>query len=137
MSEFSTNRFSVKVRQNDCSVASLSSIPDLCFDDGNIAILTGLRYFLVHEDLLRRHSSVLASLVDQLCEETSSEPLEGRPTLILQHQADEMAIFLHALYHGMWDFHLSIGAILTMRLAELPSLTTEMDFGHCLPCSGY
>lgn len=95
MSEFSTNRFSFKAQETG---SGPSRNADLCFDDGNIAILTGPRYFLVHEGLLRRHSPVISELLGD-CSEL--ELLEDRPVLILHHQPEEMAVFLHALYDGV------------------------------------
>jgi hypothetical protein len=100
-SDFSTNRHSV----NDSAKAQVDSHPsrhpDLCFGDGNIAILTGSYYFLVHRGLLCRHSSVIENATNML-EGIHVRFLEGRPTLELHDSPQDMCHFLLAMYDGMW-----------------------------------
>ena len=73
---------------------------DLCFDDGNLAVLTGATYFLVHQGLLSRHSAPLAALIEDL-EEKSPRLLEGRLVLELPEPSADVYPFLLALYDGM------------------------------------
>ncbi|KAJ7072359.1 hypothetical protein C8F01DRAFT_1243411 [Mycena amicta] len=61
---------------------------DLCFVDGNIAILTGQVYFIF---LSSKRTKSLDPRVQ----------LEGRPVLALQDTPQEMAFFLSALYDGV------------------------------------
>jgi hypothetical protein len=94
--DFSTNmHFATKI-----SAETPARHPDLCFNDGNIAVLTGSYYFLVHEGLLCRHSEVLDKLAKGL-DRTHPRLTEGRHTLQLEDSPDAMANFLHALYDGM------------------------------------
>ena len=71
--------------------------PDLSFLDGNLVILTGHRYFVVHQAVLARHSPVLQEMLDYL-PKTCSRLLENRPVLDLPHTPDEMCLFLRTLY---------------------------------------
>ncbi|TFY54193.1 hypothetical protein EVJ58_g9001 [Rhodofomes roseus] len=93
-SDFSSNRhatpnlqeFEVPVRH-----------PELCFDDGNLAVVTGRQYFLVHQGLLCHHSPILRSQVDAL-RPGHACTLEGRPALALPDTPEDVACFLKALY---------------------------------------
>ncbi|KII92351.1 hypothetical protein PLICRDRAFT_104322 [Plicaturopsis crispa FD-325 SS-3] len=78
--DFSTNRHSILLE--DPAAASLppGRHPDICFNDGNVAILTGGFYFLVHQGLLCRHSTVLEGLLADLNLDTAARRLEGQPT---------------------------------------------------------
>ena len=73
---------------------------DLCFDDGNLAVLAGATYFLVHQGLLSRHSVPLAALIQDL-EGKPPRLLEDRPVLELSEPATDVYPFLLALYDGM------------------------------------
>ena len=75
--------------------------PDICFDDGNVAILTGSHYSLVHHGLLSRHSKVLKSLLENVPAQNDSS-IEDRPMLQTQDPPEDMARFLKALYDGMY-----------------------------------
>src|SRR6266404_2961514 len=69
--------------------------PSISFEDGNLAILTGKSYFLVHRGFLSRQSGYLA----ELCKETYSRPtttLEGRPVLRLSDSPDDISLLLHS-----------------------------------------
>jgi hypothetical protein len=94
--DFSTNRHSVQIQGSNKS--GPIRYPDLCFEDGNLAILTGDYYFLVHEGLLRRHSEVLDNRINAL---GRTRLLEGRPVLLLDDAHLGVAHFLQALYDGM------------------------------------
>lgn len=75
--------------------------PSISFEDGNLAILAGSSYFLVHRGLLCRQSEYLAELVSR---DTYSRPtmtLEGRPVLHLSDSPEEISLLLHAMYDGL------------------------------------
>jgi hypothetical protein len=74
--------------------------PSLNFEDGNIAILAGNSYFLVHWGFLSRQSEYLAELI----RENNSSPtttLEGRPVLHLPDSPDDISLLLHSMYDGL------------------------------------
>lgn len=103
LDDFSTNRYfgtndSPSKPQAELPVPSRH--PYLCFNDGNLAILTGGHYFLVHQGLLCRHSAVLSSVVKAL-EGKQARFLEGRLVLELEDGSDDVYYFLLALYDGM------------------------------------
>jgi hypothetical protein len=72
----------------------------LCFDDGNLAILSGQEYFLVYRGLLCRHSAPFASMIKSM-ETKSQRSLEGRPVLELPDPSKDLYAFLLALHDGM------------------------------------
>ncbi|KAG1735095.1 uncharacterized protein EDB91DRAFT_1145192 [Suillus paluster] len=89
--DFSTNRHSANVH-------TAVKHTDLYFNDGNIVILAGTSYFLVHRGLVSRHSEVL----DQLMRSMDNAPaFEGCPVLILPDQSIDIEHFLKALYDGI------------------------------------
>lgn len=96
--DFSTNRHS----SNSKEIVIPIRHPDLCFNDGNIAILSNNNYFLVHQGLLCRHSEVLKTSINAL-QGRNDDPqsLEGCPVLHLQDSPEDIASFLVALYDGM------------------------------------
>ncbi|KAF9501660.1 hypothetical protein BDN71DRAFT_1426204 [Pleurotus eryngii] len=71
--------------------------PTLNFEDGNLAILAGEFYFLVHQGLISRHSAPLAAAILEL----STDRLEGRPVLRVSESSEDMLHFLTALYDGV------------------------------------
>jgi hypothetical protein len=74
--------------------------PSLNFEDGNIAVLAGNSYFLVHWGFLSRQSEYLAELI----RENNSSPamtLEGRPVLHLPDSPDDISLLLHSIYDGL------------------------------------
>ncbi|KIY69515.1 hypothetical protein CYLTODRAFT_224673 [Cylindrobasidium torrendii FP15055 ss-10] len=74
--------------------------PDLCFDDGNLAVLAGPYYFLVHQGLLARHSPVLHDALDKIA--CSSRRIEERPVFPIDDASPEhVYMFLCALYDGV------------------------------------
>ncbi|KIJ67683.1 hypothetical protein HYDPIDRAFT_173491 [Hydnomerulius pinastri MD-312] len=95
VSDFSTNRHSGSSRSLGTSPARHV---DLYFSDGNIVILAGSDYFLVHQGLLSRHSEVLEELIKQM---DSTPGIEGRPVLSLPEPSHSIAHFLQALYDGI------------------------------------
>ncbi|KAI9572047.1 hypothetical protein HD554DRAFT_2296339, partial [Boletus coccyginus] len=71
---------------------------DLSFVDGNIAVLAGADYFIVHQGLLVRHSPVLRDLVAAI---DPAPAVDGRPVLSLPDAARSIALLLRALYDGI------------------------------------
>ncbi|KAG5638637.1 hypothetical protein H0H81_011356 [Sphagnurus paluster] len=142
--DFSTNRFSyptevdvndeesISSSEKNPHSESLSRHPDLCFSDGNLAVLTGAHYFLVHQGLIRRHSAPLARVIDAL-EGTQTRFLEGRVVLELAEPSDDVYYFLLALYDGISalkynaeDFPV-VAAILRLATAyEVKHLRTDI-----------
>jgi hypothetical protein len=94
--DFSTNQHSFKAVKYEIPMR----VQDLCFDDGNLAILAGNHYFLIHEGVICRASPVLRALTMAM-DRDNSHVLEGRAVLALQDSSDAMANFLQALYDGM------------------------------------
>lgn len=101
--DFSSNRHSTKL--NEFQVPTRH--PELSFDDGNVALVTGHHYFLLHMGLLRQHSEVLAQELQclPLC---SGHLLEGRPALVVSDSAEDMIIFVRALYGYVRPCHTRI-----------------------------
>jgi hypothetical protein len=75
--------------------------PRLSFNDGNLAILTGSTYFLVHRGFTARHSRILATAIEQSTRQHPDVLLEGHPVLFAQEESNDMYQFLLALYDGM------------------------------------
>jgi hypothetical protein len=74
--------------------------PSLSFEDGNIAVLAGSSYFLIHRGFLSRQSEYLA----ELTRDNNSCPtmtLEGRPVLHLPDSPDDISLLLHSMYDGL------------------------------------
>ena len=69
---------------------------DLYFDDGNLCIVTGQQYFIVHRGLLCRHSVPLQESIRAIKEEEHS--VEGLPVMYLDDEPADFAHFLRALY---------------------------------------
>ncbi|KAJ7188311.1 hypothetical protein C8R46DRAFT_16902 [Mycena filopes] len=100
-SDFSTNRHEILQPQQPLQTCPVRH-PDLSFPDGNIALLSGSVYFLVHKGLLCRHSVPLQKALDQSSK--SLDPriqIEGRPVLHLVDTPGDLAHFLSALYDGI------------------------------------
>ncbi|KAG6828807.1 hypothetical protein H0H92_006689 [Tricholoma furcatifolium] len=104
--DFSTNRFSGTVEnvdvkcQAEVTPTTPTRHPDLCFKDGNLAVLTGTSYFLVHQGLLCRHSVPLTRIIETP-ESQQTRYLEGRLVLELLDPPDDVYYFLLALYDGI------------------------------------
>ncbi|EIW63073.1 uncharacterized protein TRAVEDRAFT_113630 [Trametes versicolor FP-101664 SS1] len=97
-SEFSSNRFSTPVEGFQAPIRH----PDLCFDDGNLAVVTGSHYFVVHRGLLCRHSEVLEKQLVAVSKEDHGL-LEGHTVLALDDDPTDFAHFLRALYGFSYD----------------------------------
>ena len=93
------------VSLTDCS-APLRH-PELCFDDGNIAILAENTYFLVHRDPLGRHSPVLKKLINDL-PTNSACFIEGVPVITVPYTCEAMSHLIRTLY----------GYVLRLRLVS-------------------
>lgn len=91
--DFSSNRHAATVHEYEVPTRH----PELSFEDGNLAIVTGRQYFLVHRGLLCRHSSVLGQSISSLGS-THDRLLEGRSIMTLQDTPEDMVCFLQALY---------------------------------------
>ncbi|KAH9935383.1 uncharacterized protein B0H18DRAFT_926865 [Fomitopsis serialis] len=91
--DFSSNRHASALQEFEVPVRH----PELCFDDANLAVVTGRQYFLVHQGLLCYHSTVLRGQVEAL-QLGHALALEGRPVLALQDTPEDMMYFLKALY---------------------------------------
>ncbi|KAG6844620.1 hypothetical protein H0H87_005477 [Tephrocybe sp. NHM501043] len=100
--DFSTNRFSTTAENSKSQPDNPSPgrHPDLCFNDGNLAVLTGTNYFLVHQGLLCRHSAPLARIIEAL-ESQQTRYIEGRLVLELSETSNDVYYFLLALYDGI------------------------------------
>lgn len=96
--EFSSNAHS---SPKPLTVTSEFEVPtrhaDLSFSDGNLVILTGHRYFIVHRTVVSCHSEVLKHMVDFL-PKTCKSLLENHPVLPLPHSPEDMFYFLNTLY---------------------------------------
>ena len=98
--DFSTNRHVVGFERPLEVVLPPRRHPDLCFDDGNIAVLSGSYYFIIHQGLVCRHSAPLATAIKEL----NDKPpvfLETRPVLELCDSINDLFCFLRALYDGV------------------------------------
>ncbi|KAJ6499338.1 hypothetical protein C8R45DRAFT_113019 [Mycena sanguinolenta] len=98
MDDFSTNRHNETQQNQGNSAGGPTRHPDLSFPDGNIAILTGSVYFLVHKGLLCRHS---VPFQQQQATQARSKQLEGRPVVHVTDSPHDMFHFLSALYDGI------------------------------------
>lgn len=79
-----------------------SSQSGLHFSDGNIALLAGDSYFLVHQGFLSRHSNPIATAITELLERPSSPvTYDGKLILQVADSPEEIRHFLLALYDGM------------------------------------
>lgn len=101
LQDFSSNAHSPQVDAHGRFEASYevpNRHPELSFEDGNLAVLCGHRYFLVHRSVLFRHSTVLAEMAESPAKEDMSQSLEGRSILRLSQPPDEVYILLKHLY---------------------------------------
>ncbi len=101
--EFSSNAHASQNRFPLTEFEVPSRHPDLSFPDGNVVVLTGHQYFVVHQGLLFRHSSVLKEMSDDLSS-IDTQYLEGRPVLQLPQTPDDMYYFLRVLYGYVFKF---------------------------------
>lgn len=94
--ELSSNR-SIAPRALVLDDARPSRHPELCFDDGNVVILAGSTYFIVHQGPLSRHSPVFQNLIEEL---SLKEPprIEDLPALVVSYTAEEMSHLIRTLY---------------------------------------
>jgi hypothetical protein len=98
-SDFSTNRHAAKPQE----IEAPTRHSDICFEDGNLAVLTGSYYTLVHQGVLSRRSDTLRKLIKKCLDGGENVRfLEGRPVLHLQDSPDDCGRFLQALYDGMY-----------------------------------
>ena len=99
--DFSSNAHTPQIDTHDRFEAQYevpSRHSELCFEDGNIAVLCGHKYFLVHKSVLFRHSTVLEELGQSSISDAHAHVLEGRPVLRLSHTPEEVYVLLKCLY---------------------------------------
>ncbi|KAJ7594567.1 hypothetical protein C8J56DRAFT_821382 [Mycena floridula] len=101
--------------------------PDLSFSDGNIAILAGNQYFVVHQGYLGRHSRPFAAAIDNL-ECCPRHSLEGFPALQVEDSSDHMLMFLLALYDGVSEIKYSSKTF--PLVATLLRMSTKYQVSH-------
>ncbi len=70
---------------------------DMCFEDANIVILAGRKYFLLHQGVLCRHSPILQQEISAI-QAGNVKLIEGRPVLSLPYAAKDLSYFWRALY---------------------------------------
>ena len=92
-SDFSSNRCVSPI--DEYEVPTRNS--DLYFEDGNISVVTGRQYFIVHRGLLSRYSPVLDKRIKSI-KVGEDRLLEGLAALHLDDSPDDFAHFLRALY---------------------------------------
>ena len=90
---------------------------DLSFVDGNIVVLAGSDYFIVHQGLLVRHSQVFHELIKAM---DTTPAIEGRPVLSLPESSRSIAYLLQALYDGM--------SVLSLHSSPARTLTFPSSF---------
>ena len=91
--DFSSNRCASPLEEYEVSTRH----PDIYFEDGNLSIVAGRQYFIVHRGLLCRHSEVLRVRIESI--KTNDERLlEGLAVLYLDDSPEDLAHFLRALY---------------------------------------
>ncbi|KAJ7462250.1 hypothetical protein B0H11DRAFT_2160122 [Mycena galericulata] len=121
MDDFSTNRHEIQQSHQTAPTRH----PDLSFPDGNVAVVTGSVYFLVHKGLLCRHSVPLQQATKALDQRIQ---LEGRPILPLQDSSHDMCHFLSALYDGLLSVKLDPSHFSVID--ALLRLTTKYQVNH-------
>lgn len=98
---------SMKLSQETCVSAGPTRYLGLCFEDGNLAIVAGNSYFLVHRDLIARRSPSLEKLVQASLSgslawgESCVDTIEGRSILRLDDSEGDVALLLRAFYDGL------------------------------------
>ncbi|OAX44146.1 hypothetical protein K503DRAFT_861722 [Rhizopogon vinicolor AM-OR11-026] len=88
----------LSANRHSANVHAAIKYTDIYFKDGNIVLLAGMSYFLVHQGLLSRHSEVLDQLIRTM---DNSLVLEGRPVLTLPDPSPDITHFLKAIYDGI------------------------------------
>ena len=91
--EFSSNRYSIVQAGPTAPVRH----PDISFEDGNLAVVSGTYYFLVHRKVLSQHSAKLDRLVELSISDDASL-IEGRAVLPLDDPSQDLCYFLQVLY---------------------------------------
>ncbi|KAJ3724427.1 hypothetical protein EV361DRAFT_929274 [Lentinula raphanica] len=108
---------------NVSSCEAVTKHVNLSFKDGNIALLAGKHYFIVHQGLLCRHSPVLRTALEAIENTSNLISLEGRPVLEVQDSSEDISYFLIALYDGIPN--LSFNAETYGIISALLRLTTK------------
>ncbi|EIN11581.1 hypothetical protein PUNSTDRAFT_98737 [Punctularia strigosozonata HHB-11173 SS5] len=124
--DFGTNRHSPH-RPKLGRPGGPSRYPDLCFADGNVAVVAGAQYFLVHSGVLCRHSEVLSSTIKEIRDRTPPTT-EEYPVVQCDDSGDDMAYFLAAIYDGVSDIRCDAHDF--ARAAGVLRLSTKYDVKH-------
>lgn len=122
--ELSSNRSTILHTGRQCANPP-DRHPDLCFSDGNVVILTGNVYFVVHKGPLGRHSPVLERLLQDLPTE-DTDVIDGLPVLAVPYTPEEMVYFLRTLY-GCVRHMISLSS-LSQRCFSFPVDMVNQDF---------
>ncbi|PIL34218.1 hypothetical protein GSI_03929 [Ganoderma sinense ZZ0214-1] len=112
--DFSSNRCASPLEEYEVPTRH----PDIYFEDGNLSIVAGRQYFIVHRGLLCRHSEVLRVRIESI--KTNDERLlEGLAVLYLDDSPEDLAHFLRALYGLSHDTNVEDFAVISavLRLA--------------------
>ena len=99
----------------------------LSFEDGNVAVLAGNTYFLVHRGFLSRHSESLAELTKDIYS-CPTATLEGRPVLHLPESPDDITLLLHSMYDGLYVHTIHyIRVSASLQILRLSLMTHESN----------
>ncbi|KAI0030768.1 hypothetical protein K488DRAFT_53477 [Vararia minispora EC-137] len=73
----------------------------MSFDDGNVALLSGSVYFLVHRGVICRQSTYFSNLLSTVRPCSAGDLIDGRPALELEECSEDIALLLRAMYDGI------------------------------------
>lgn len=93
--DFSSNRHSIAHHEPG---SAPTRHPDIYFEDGNLAIVAGTYYFLVHRKVLSQHSAKLDTLIESSISDNNASLIEGRAVLPLDDSPEDLTYFLQVLY---------------------------------------
>ncbi|CDO76729.1 hypothetical protein BN946_scf184796.g23 [Trametes cinnabarina] len=96
--DFSSNRHATPPQEHIIPTRH----PELCFPDGNLAVVTGKHYFIVHRGILSRHSEVFGRRIEELDPDRAPR-LDGLVAMILDDRAEDFVHFLRALCGLSYD----------------------------------
>ncbi|EMD37483.1 hypothetical protein CERSUDRAFT_154136 [Gelatoporia subvermispora B] len=93
--EFSSNRHSALPGLTEYEVPVRH--PDFNFEDGNLALVTGCQYFVVHQGMLSHHSKAFSGMIKNRQAE-GGLTLAGLTAIVTEDDPDELVCFLRVLY---------------------------------------
>ncbi|KAH9942297.1 uncharacterized protein BXZ73DRAFT_41159 [Epithele typhae] len=91
--DFSSNRCATPLEEYEVPTRH----SELCFEDGNLSIIIGKQYFIVHRGVLCLHSQVFHKRIKAI-KSGDDRLLEGLAVLYLDDSPEDFAHFLQALY---------------------------------------